>query len=333
MSRSISTTSQKRATKYQIVVLTNCTSRKRFSAAKELHARSLPKGSLEKVSAEWVHRLKTAESQFPTAQFHSPSELYCGRAVAESVRAAQLIHAKVVFVSAGLGVVSGTRKIPSYSFTVSSSHPDSVAHRTDDVCDSVLWWEALSRAMNVERPLAAFIAKSRARLVLVALSGPYLRMVSKDLVGLSKKQLQKVRILGPRQQQDVAEPLQSQWMPYDARLNSSNSQFRGTESDFPHRALRHFAERVLVKNPSGSSADHARQVQRSLAPFKAYVRSRGQSATDEQLLRAIKKLWVRHHGRRTAMLRDLRDNSGLACEQKRFQNILNTNEELLRGAA
>lgn len=315
------------------MVLTNCTSRKRFGAAKELHARSLPKGSLEEVSGEWVRRLKTAELHSPSGQLHAPIELYCGRAVAESLRAAQLMYAKVAFVSAGLGVVSATRRIPSYSLTISSNHPDSVVHSTEDARDAALWWDALSRAMKVKHPLAAFIAKSRARLVLVALSAPYLRMVGKDLVGLSKKRLRELRILGPRQQQDVPVPLQSQWMPYDARLDSPKSEFRGTESDFPHRALRHFTERVLRANPTGSSADHARQVQRSLAPFKAYIRSRGQTATDEQLIPVIEKLWVRHQGRRTAMLRDLRDNTGLACEQKRFQNLLKTYEESLRGAA
>jgi len=299
---------------------------------RELRAQTLRRGSLQGVTSEWVAKLKRASATLPPEALHVAERLYCGRAVAECVNAAEIMGANLAFISAGLGVVPRGKKIPSYGLTSSLGHPDSVIGRTEGGVNAASWWDALATAMKAKHPIAKFVSKSRARLVLIAMSGPYLKMIASDLASLSTRNRRKLRIIGPRRLKDVPDALQAQWMPYDARLDARKSAYRGTEADFPHRALLHFTHRILRKHARANSDDHSRKVRSSLAPFKANARSRGKSVTDEELVPVLRDLWSRHGGRRSAMLRDLRDNSGFACEQKRFQGLIKTYEGSLRAA-
>jgi hypothetical protein len=157
-------------------------------------------------------------------------------------------------------------------------------------------------------------------------------MIVDELSGLSPRVRAKLRVIGPRRREDLPIELRPQWLPYNSRLDSPKSGMNGTASDFPHRALRHFALRVLSRNLTGSAAAHAKDVDTSLCRLKPYVRPRGRNATDAEVLRAIKGMWARLDGRRNLMLRELRDKLGLACEQKRFQLLANEFGESFLGS-
>jgi hypothetical protein len=308
------------------MVLTNCTNRKRHPPSEALLARSLRRGNLAATTREWVSRLRTAQDQFVAKQ------LYCGRAMTETLRTVDALHAQTAFVSAGLGVVPQNQKVPSYSLTASSGHLDSVSGRIVGHYDPARWWQSLARAQGSERPLAEFIECHHPRLVLVAMPASYVAMVVHELAELAPKVRTRVRLIGPRRLEDLPEYLHSLWLPYDARLDNPKTGINGTASDFPHRALRHFALHILPQNPRGTSTAHAAAVETAMSRFKAYVRPRGRNTTDENLIRMIKKMWVRHGGRRTPMLRDLRDNARLACEQRRFQRLAHQYEKSLRAS-
>src|SRR5690349_1830707 len=97
----------------RVLILTNCTNRKRGSVPHALSARSLPKATYSRVSAEWAKRLDQATEHYVA------DKLYCGRAVTETLQAARIVSAEVVFVSAGLGVVPQTERVPAYNLTSS----------------------------------------------------------------------------------------------------------------------------------------------------------------------------------------------------------------------
>lgn len=304
-----------RVARPEVIVLTNCTGRKRQPVRPALRARSLRGGDLLRTSREWVSRLEDAQYQFVADQ------LYCGRAIRETLEAGEAMGAETVFVSAGLGIVPQYQRIPSYSLTASPGHPDSISDRVRGSCDPASWWQALARAQGSKRPLAEFLESRSAGLVLVAMPASYLAMVAHEFADLSTNILRTVRIMGPRRREDVLASLRPCWLPYDARLDSRRTGVNGTASDFPHRALRHFALRVLPNNWHGARQSHADAVEKSLSKFKAYVRRRGQSASDEEVISEIVTLWTKHRGRRAGILRELRSKRKIACEQSRFRSL------------
>lgn len=283
----------------------------------ELRARTLPKGDLLATSEEWVSRLEDAKYQFVA------SHLYCGRAVTETLEAGKSVGGEVAFLSAGLGIIEQYQKVPAYSLTASPGYPDSVSDRITGPYDSASWWKALAKAQRVSRPLTRFIERRRCQLTLLAVPTGYLGMVAADLADLSAKSLRTVRVIGPRRREEVDERLQANWLPYDGRLDSPETGLNGTASDFPHRALRHFVSYVLPKDRGGSCESHAYAVEKALSRFKVYVRPRGQGASDDAVAVAIARVWKKHDGRRSSILRELRSELNIACEQSRFRKLAN----------
>jgi hypothetical protein len=185
----------------------------------------------------------------------------------------------------------------------------------------------------MEDALTTLLRGHRGDLVLVALPGTYLRLIGDELVALPKSQRTRLRIIGPRRRSELNEVLQSQWVPYDGRLDNKRSGFNGTGSDFPQRALRHFVTQVLPQAPNADSASHAMIVAATLGHLRPYVRSRGRNASDDELLSRLATLWGRFAGRRKYILRELRGRLGIACEQGRFKRLADIYVESRHGTA
>jgi hypothetical protein len=311
----------------KITVLTNCTSRKRRPAMPLLQARNLPMGDVDATSKEWVSRLESAKYQF------FASHLYCGRAVTETLAVGNALNAEVAFLSAGLGIVDQFEKIPSYSLAASAGYPDSVNSRITSPYEPADWWSALATAKGARTPLARLIEQRGAGLTLIALPASYLAMIALDLQSLPSDSLRSVRIIGPRRAEDVDPQLRQNWLPYDARLDCPSTGINGTASDFPHRALRHFALTVLPRCPAGNNQIHADAVRDALSGFDVYVRPCGQRRSDDEVTRVIASVWTKHSGRRASILRELRSELNIACEQSRFRKLADQVEKNLNDAA
>ena len=299
----------------QILVFTNCTSRKRGLVSSELLARTLPLGTYSTVSAEWAKRIDTAP------KLRSAGELYCGRAITETLQSARSLAAEVAFFSAGLGIVAREHFVPTYSLTSSSRNLDSIDGRLTEPYSPSSWWRSLLRARKQEGVFARLVEERRPSLILLALAPGYLSMVREDLECVARGFCSVMRILGPRRRDEVPEALREQWLPYDDRLDDPASGFNGTPADFPHRALRHFASRIFRPEHTQSIAVHRQLVEASLRELKPYVRPRGVTASDEEVLAVIKALWNKCAGNRGRVLRTLRRHNGIACEQGRFRRL------------
>ncbi|MCY1302000.1 hypothetical protein D9M70_516380 [compost metagenome] len=106
-------------------------------------------------------------------------------------------------------------------------------------------------------------------------------------------------------------------MPYDDRLESS--QLAGTRADFPQRSMRHFVELIAAPTDS-SSADHqaVTDAMSALTPMGTVKRRR---ASDEEVKALLIAAWGTHNGSSTRLLRYLRDDALVACEQSRFRGL------------
>jgi hypothetical protein len=311
-----------------IVILTNCTSRKRPKVLEELRAHQLDVGTYANVVAEWIRRLQDVQLRSPAHR------VYCGRAVSEALIAARATNANVYFVSAGLGLVKCDDQIPAYSLTVADSGDDAIARRINaERFSASVWWQTLTGALGQRRPLEAIFDDADASLVVIALPVSYLALIREELCSLPAEQLLKLRLIGPRNREDLPAQIANNWMPYDSRLDGKDSTVRGTSSDFAQRALRHFTQHILKSNEAFPSKIHSRLVEESLQTWSTYERPRGRTASDAELFEAIDQIWHRYSGKRSLMLRVLRQSLGLACEQSRFRTLVDLYQGRLRETA
>lgn len=298
------------------LVLTACTNRKRLPALPELRAASLGHGPVAAVAEAWLERLRRADKCVPAAQ------LYAGRGFFEASRTAADLGAPLAIISAGLGVVDAASSVPPYALSVAVGSQDSVLARLTDRADAPLWWQAFSGRSPFGQPLAGVVAASTG-LVLVALSDAYLAMVAADLAALPPSDAARVRIMTRAPLERIDPALHDRVMPYDDRLDGPDSTVRGTRGDFAARAASHFAQAIVSKLPAGSAEEHAavvQQVLQSWRPAPTFDRARHD---DETLLGLIRDNWERAGGRSTRLLRVLRDDLNIACEQGRFVGLMN----------
>lgn len=293
------------------VILTACTQRKRFVPHSLLSARDLASGALRDVSREWRARLSRAE---PVA---TANELYCGRSFVEAKKAAQIVRGDLYIASAGLGLLRGDDNAPAYNLTVSKGSPDCILDKLIGDQKAADWWAEIATAR------APFEAIERTvGLIILALPSAYLKMIAPTLGQFRQTVLERIRIIGAgREASELPTNLSSQFLPYDERLDGPQSPIRGTKSDFASRAVRHFVEAVLEKAPIASVETHAKIVHETLAPWERPQAKSGTRASDAELKSLIRDHWNRMEGKSTKILRVLRDELNVACEQKRFARL------------
>lgn len=297
------------------VVITACTGRKRLPPAQGLRARDLGAGALEDVAQNWVGRVHAANGRVPA------SRLYCGRGFRESVWAARAIRAPLFIVSAGLGLIPAQVAVPSYGLTITPGSPDSILRRVQPSSSASAWWGQLAARSTINERLAAVVGSSHGGLILVALPSLYLSMLEEELLELRQEVLSRLRFFGLGLRARIDSRLAPLVMPYDERLEDSASRFRGTRSDFASRALRHFVEMVLPEHPNGSADQHRGAVMKALAAWSEPRTPKRPRISDEQVQELIRRHWSDVEGQSSRMLRLLRDDLSVACEQGRFRAL------------
>jgi len=162
----------------------------------------------------------------------------------------------------------------------------------------------------------------------MALPSSYLRMVQDDLATVAPARAKNLRIFtSAAGVQYVPAHLKICLMPYDTRLESVRD-FAGTQSDFAQRALRHFVEVLQATFLQLEKARNA--VSASLAHRRRRPRAVGTRMTDEEIRQVLTTQWTRHSGSSTKLLRYLRDEAGISCEQKRFSRLWQESSAQLR---
>ncbi|MGJ9418676.1 hypothetical protein ACHAC9_13055 [Massilia sp. CMS3.1] len=292
------------------LIITNCTNRKRVADVTTVCARELSTGSVKQVTHRWTRKLHGQLTP------NRAKDTYCGRGFGEALRAAEILSAKFLVVSAGLGLVDAETFIPRYSATISPGNEDSVLQKLNNGT-AHSWWVALNEASPFSTPLST----AKFDIVLVGLPQPYFALIQSELEALPSGEKKKLRLFLRTPASTFPSSLRPALMPYDGRLDSPLGPLPGTLGDFAQRALRHFAEFVLVGNEDMDSASHASVVETNLRPLGAPNRQAGQKASDEYISELIVANWEQAGGRSTLMLRLLRDTLHVACEQKRFQTL------------
>lgn len=288
--------------------------RKRFSPDVLLNARAITAGTTHSVGKDWRDRVRRAEPQV------SASDLYAGRSMAEAKTAARAIGAKLTIASAGLGLVPAEKKVPSYNLTVSPGSADSILRKLPPEANAYDWWLEVFSSRQAEAVSEVLQGNPQA-LLLVSLPHSYLLMLTPLLVSLSTANAGRLRIMTASTKADLVPALKPFLLPYDARLDGSDSPIPGTIGDYASRALRHFVTNVLLDNPQGNIADHAESVRSMLLDWRFPKRKVGKRVGDQEVLKLLRDNWAMANGSSTKLLRMFRDDMNIACEQGRFSRL------------
>lgn len=293
------------------LILTTCANRKRYDHSPALSARTLPRGRVQDVSDEWQARVSTAP------KVTSTEDLYCGRSFFEATAAAREIGAPLCVVSAGLGFLTAQQAVPSYNLTVSKGTPDCVLDRITPSASAAEWWQTLADQEVVRETLCSVDG-----LILIAVGPAYLEMLAPILSSLPTEAVGRLRIFVGRDVSILSGCLLAQTLPYDSRLDGPDSPIRGTKSDFLSRALHHFTKTVMNQHPTAPVVKQAQYVEELSRHWGRPNVRLGARRSDAEIKELLRQHWDRTGGLSTKLLRVLRDELAVACEQKRFSSLV-----------
>lgn len=289
------------------LILTNCTNRKRAPGVGVAQFRDIHPAPLTDVMTQWAKRLAGVGARAPAR------DVYCGRSFTEAVSAANFSRAELRIVSAGLGLVAASTEIPNYSATISPGAEDSILAKMDEINASA-WWDALVQ----DGPFSSPADLDQFDRIWIALSSPYLEMVKHTLVDWVAGGFQGLRIFC--KPAVLPKTLAPYALPYDERLNDPRGPIPGTEGDFAQRALAHFSK-ISIDNPLTNLEEDFVTVQASLFGLVAPKKPNRQVKSDPEIRSIIRTEAQSIGWNSSKMLRHLRDELDVACEQKRFQKL------------
>jgi len=262
---------------------------------------------VERLAEAW-NRLVARASPSGSAQ-----SLYQGRSIADTAAVATLLGSSWYVVSAGLGLVRSDQPVPAYECTVAGGSELDRRLKLSGATTAD-WWNAITAPEP--QPLSLLITQC---VTLLALPSTYLRMVHDDLAEVPTAKAGQLRIFtSTAGAQFVPRHLADCVMPYDDRLESVRN-YAGTRSDFAQRALRHFVEGLGATSLPLNEARAT--VSAALAHRSRRPRSTGRRMSDDEIRSVLRAQWVRHTGSSTRLLRYLRDEARISCEQKRFSRL------------
>lgn len=157
--------------------------------------------------------------------------------------------------------------------------------------------------------------------MVLAISPLYLHLVATDLRTLSANALERVRVLTRWRLPPALGHFAPASIVYGDQLDGPDSPIPGITGDFASRTARHFAEVIWSQAPNANARGHQRMVNRKLRRLRRPVKPARTRMSDSEILRLIHRSWRRVEGRSGRMLRLLRDEQMIACEQGRFRRL------------
>jgi hypothetical protein len=292
-------------------VVTNCSSiKKRKDSPLKLDP---SQQNFENFCKSWTDLIKSSVSQV------SAMETYGGRTFIEAVAVTEKIQAELHVVSAGLGLIQATQRIPNYNLTVSKgegSIGNWLATQNKSVSD---WWLTLNQHLGKPNAIERIIKSSDG--VIFALPSTYLEMIDVELEKLSADSLNKIFIItSTAGRKAISSKLKQRALPYDERLDGAKN-YQGTRNDFAQRALKHFVNEIDFLNHDIDSIKN--EISNYLKKHKKPDIPSRIKLTDDAILLLIEKNWKTYGGTRDKLHRFLRDTALVACEQNRFGALWN----------
>ena len=298
----------------EFLVISSCTQRKRTGPGAPLDASEVGPGLYDDFARKWLSLARTR----PTLP---AGALYVGRSVSEARKASQHLDADLWFTSTGFGLVEEQQPLPHYDLTVVKGNRGLADVINDPTFSPTRWWQAINKARGRPTPISQLLDCNSRSHVFLALPKAYLCLVQDDLAQISERHRSRLRIFTSVDgRRAIPDGLKDNVLPYDDRFDGLDSPNPGTRSDFPQRVLRHFVSQVFQPNDPDLAREKA-AVHCLMNQLTARVIPPRIRKSDDELLALMDLNWDRAKGRASLMLRVLRDDLLIACEQKRFAGL------------
>ncbi len=296
------------------IVITNCTQRKRsvgpVICAQEILLDVLEPPSLDAAAHRWLQAVASAQDKLPADQ------TYGGRSFSEAKWVAEHLKAELYVVSAGLGLLCRQSPVPNYNLTVANGSGSIQGLLEKYEAAPSDWWTVLTEVTGSSNPVQRLVHSTEVNQVFIALPSAYLHLLKKDISGIEPKYAEKLRVFtSPLGMQALPPHLSGCVLPYDERLEGI---YPGTRTDFPQRSLRHFTTTFTLDLPSAEAHLH---VKKTLAKATKPTIPIRQRRSDMEIVDLLYSEWNRFNGSSTRLLRFLRDDALVACEQSRFRDL------------
>ena len=304
------------------LIITACTNRKRYAPAENLKAENLPRGTLEQTVNLWIECAQAEGSRYLA------KDLYIGRAIKDSLKAATLFKTEPYIMSAGMGLVKPDDKVPSYDLTVQPGSSNSIQSKIVEPIFPNEWWDELTLQFKTPTPIAKLVDENPQEIILIACAEIYAQLIDKDLKTLKHDDIKRVRIFGPQHPEKLSEQIREIIMPYDYRFDGPDGPLRGTRTDFGQRALLHFSQEIWPKIPLiKANQDHHNKIKALMSNMRQPEKVSRTSLSDTEIIELVPNMWERANGKSSLMLRVLRDQELVACEQGRFASLFKVAKE------
>jgi len=304
--------------KMKIALLTTCTNRKSRETDFDLCASSLPSGNMHETLSIWGESLHRDRNMVPA------KELYSGRGFSEVRKTVEKNNLDLWIISAGVGLIPGNKLVPPYNLTVTPFKKNSIQPRlsSTEKFNPSKWWSNINcKLHDTPTPIYDLISKNIDTYFIVSLSKTYLELICEDLFLLHDQHKQRIRITGLNSSELLPVPFKKLWMPYDYRFDGPQSPNPGTRSDFPQRVTRHFIEEVFTHNTLATPYEHAKTVSKILTPMPFPVKIKRTTLSNEAIKQIIIDRWNDAKGSGSRMLKIMRHEENVACEQSRFADL------------
>jgi hypothetical protein len=285
-----------------------CSGAKSVGPIRTLRAPALSRATQPEVSQEWLRRLDRARGEVVA------SDYYVGRGYRGLQRLATTADVPLYVISAGLGLVPASRRVPPYDLTTTAG-PASIVGRVKGQFDPVQWWSTVERSKFSER-LAEVCSSLRAGRLLIVVSNQYAKLIGKAVEALPGPALDRCRLFGSGIAQFLPTSIGKLVMPYDRRLDVLVS---GPMAEFPHRAASHFVSECTSSTVS-VEGDRA-LVLEALARVRIKRKPTRRKMSDKEILDLIAAIGPEPSGS-ARKLRLVRDRYLVACESGRFNRLL-----------
>jgi len=297
------------------IIITSCTNRKMDTGEVVALARPLQAASVSALANHWKDKVAAAQFRVPA---HA---LYQGRSFTEAKAAAAKAGAVLYIASAGHGIVESNEVLPGYNLTVTPGDSNLLVETLDRLhSTSADWWVTLTKC-RPQKSLATLMSSIDLpeASVILALPSTYLSMILADLSTLNESQTAQLRIITSELGSTLLpKRLQKQVLPYDERLEALPA-YAGTRNDFPQRALHHFVGELSGHTLSLRAAKQC--VHEAMATLKKSSPPKREKKSDGELLQLIRCHRLELNNSQSAMLRWLRDDQKISCEQERFRHL------------
>ena len=302
------------------VLITPCTNRKRCNNGEStIGIDLLPRENQDAVTTAWINLVRQSASRVRAEQ------LYAGRGFSEAIATLESGNVELWVISAGMGLINKDKEIPRYNLTTSSSVMQNIQQTiTDGVFCHKTWWDKINQSLNNGFTINGLIQKYRDHLIVLTLSSEYLKLVIEDLKQIKDEDLHRLRILGLSTKDLLPKKIKDYWMPYDYRFDGPSGPLRGTKSDYPQRTARHFIQSILTQLPNKDASTHRQAVVDFISTCQPQPRVTRAKEDDKGIKERILMRWADANGNSSRMLRIIRDEELIQCEQSRFARIFNS---------